>query len=83
MLSEESRLVIEKARNFYDAELRNKLESGHLGRFVCIEPISQDYYLGDSFDEAVNAALDAHPDRLTHTLRIGHSSAFHLGVSIS
>ncbi len=50
--------------------------------FVCIEPESGDYFLGKSFDDAVNQAIDAYPDRLTHTLRVGHAAALHLGVMI-
>ncbi|MGM0487487.1 MAG: hypothetical protein ACQESR_12100 [Planctomycetota bacterium] len=50
--------------------------------FVCIEPESGDYFLGRTFDDAVNQAIDAHPDRLTHTLRVGHAAALHLGVMI-
>jgi hypothetical protein len=80
MVSEESRGVAEIARRIYDSRLRAELEPKHTGRYLCIEPLSGRYFLGDSFDEAVNAAIDAFPDRLTHTLRIGHSAAFHLGV---
>ena len=80
MISDESRAVAEKARTLYEQELRARLESTHAGRFLCIEPQSRSYYLGDTLDEAVHAALEAFPDRLTHTLRIGHSAALHLGV---
>jgi hypothetical protein len=42
--------------------------------------MSGNFFVGVTFDEAVNAAIDAFPDRLTHTLRIGHAAALHLGV---
>lgn len=80
MISEESKRVAERARTIYDSQLREQLEQVHSGRYVCIEPMSGRYFLGDTFDEAVHAAIDAVPDRLTHTLRIGHSAALHLGV---
>lgn len=80
MLSEKAKSVAEKARQFYESRLRERLESSDFGRFVCIEPESRDYFLGDTFDDAVNRAIDVYPDRLTHTLRIGHTAAFHLGV---
>ena len=82
MISEESRAVAEKARSFYEARLREELEQKHIGKYVCIEPVSGSYFLGDTFDQAVNAAIDAFPERLTHTLRIGHSAALHLGVLV-
>ena len=63
-----------------ETRLRSVLEPEQVGRFVCIEPESGDYFLGESLDESVNAALDVHPDRITHTLRIGHDASLHLGV---
>jgi hypothetical protein len=83
MISEESIAVAASARNIYESRLREELEPKHSGRYVCIEPVSGSYFLGDTFDEAVNAAIDAFPKRLTHTLRIGHSATLHLGASIS
>ncbi|MCG8449288.1 MAG: hypothetical protein MI725_06885 [Pirellulales bacterium] len=79
MLSQESKLVADKARRLYDERHRKSLEENHQGKFVCIEPESEDFFLGETFDEAVNQAIDAYPNRLTHTLRIGHRVAFHLG----
>jgi hypothetical protein len=82
MLSDKAKLVAEKAKQIYEEEFRERLESSDHGRFVCIEPESGDFFLGDTFDDAVNQAIDVHPDRLTHTLRVGHTAAFHMGVLI-
>jgi hypothetical protein len=38
------------------------------------------YFLADTFDEAVKSARTKYPSRLSHTIRIGHSAAFHIGV---
>ena len=82
MISEESRAVAEKALSIYESQLREGLEQKHSGKYACIEPVSGSYFLGDTFDQAVNAGIDAFPERLTHTLRIGHSAALHLGVLV-
>ncbi|HPM79410.1 MAG TPA: hypothetical protein PLF81_01855 [Candidatus Anammoximicrobium sp.] len=82
MISEESKAVAEKARRIYESRYREEMERKYQGRYLCIEPTSGKYFLGDTFDQAVNAAADAFPDRLTHTLRIGYSAALHLGVLI-
>lgn len=82
MISAESRAIAEKARQLYESQLRDKLEREHQGRYLCIESESGSYFLGDTFDKAVNAAADEFPDRLTHTLRIGYSAALHLGVLV-
>ena len=55
------------------------LEPQHRNRFVAIEPESGEYFLGDTFDEAVKSARAKHPSRLSHTIRIGHRAAFHMG----
>jgi hypothetical protein len=64
----------------FQEKYRDELEKSNSGKFVCIEPESGDYFLGQTFDDAVNQAIDTYPDRLTHTLRIGHDAALHLGV---
>jgi hypothetical protein len=80
MLSDMSRQVAAKAKSLYESKYRAQLEEGHRGEFVCIEPESEDYFLGATLDEAVNKALDAHPDRQTYTLRVGHAAAVHIGM---
>jgi hypothetical protein len=82
MLSSQSKAVAEQARQLYESRLRKQLEQTHRDKYVCIEPLSGDYFLGDSFDEAVNEALDACPGKLTHTLRIGHAAAVHIGARL-
>ena len=79
MVSDDTRAVIEGAKRIYTDQLRAVLEPQHSNRFVAIEPESGEYFLGDTFDEAVNSARAKHPSRLTHTIRIGQRAAFHLG----
>ena len=82
MLPGKSQRVADRAKRLYEEKYRQSLEENYMGAFVCIEPESGDYFLGRTFDDAVNQAIDAHPDRLTHTLRVGHAAALHLGVMI-
>ena len=82
MLSNKAKLIAEKSKQIYEQQLRQRLESSDHGRFVCIEPESGEFFVGDTFDDAVNQAIDAHPNSLTHTLRIGHTAAFHMGALI-
>lgn len=79
MVSDETRSVMERAKHLYASQLQADLESEHTGRFVAIEPESGEYFLGDTFDEAVRAARTKYPSRLSHTIRIGHRAAFHIG----
>jgi hypothetical protein len=82
MLSDESKRVAMEAKRLFEQKYRANLEKSNLGEFVCIEPDSQSFFLGQTFDEAVNKAIDAYPGRLTHTIRIGHDAALHLGVMV-
>ena len=56
MVSAETRSVIDRAKRLYANQLRTDLEANHMDRFVAIEQESGDYFLGDTFDEAVKAA---------------------------
>ena len=79
MISNETRSVIGRAKNIYERQ-REALEAEHRDRYVAIEPESEDYFVADTFDAAVKAARTAHPSRLSHTIRIGHEAAFHIGL---
>lgn len=79
LVSPDTKSVIQRAKQIYAERLQAVLESQHLNRFVAIEPESGEYFLGDTFDEAVKSARAKHPSRLSHTVRIGHRAAFHMG----
>lgn len=75
--------IAAKAREVYERELKAQLEADHRDRFVAIEPASKSFYLGDTFIDAALAAKNAHPDRKSFVIRIGHEAAFHLGAGAS
>lgn len=79
MVSAETKSVIDRAKQIYANQLQTALESQHRDQFVAIEPESGDYFLGDTFDEAVKSSRAKYPSRLSHTIRIGHRAAFHIG----
>jgi hypothetical protein len=79
MVSGDTKSVVERAKRIYSEQLQAVLELQHLNRFVAIEPESGEYFLGDTFDEAVKSARAKYPSRLTHTIRIGHRAALHMG----
>jgi hypothetical protein len=82
MISRKLDDLVSRAEALYAEELRTKLEVDHQDEFVAVEPISGDYYLGKTLSEAIAAARDAHPDRLSHALRVGHATALHFGVTL-
>lgn len=66
----------------YERKLRRQLEANHPNQFVAVEPVSGDFYLGNTLSEALGAAREAHPDRLAHAIRVGHPAALHFGVNL-
>ena len=79
MVSDHSKDVASRAKAIYTAGLRSTLEAEHADRFVAIEPESEQYFVAESFSEAVKAARTAHPDRISFVIRIGHNAAIHIG----
>ena len=79
MLAEKTRAIICRAKQIYEP-IRQRLEAEHNGRFIAIEPESGESFIADTFDDAVCCARESHPNRITHTIRIGHRAAFHIGL---
>jgi hypothetical protein len=75
--------IAERAKEIYERELRPSLEANHSDEFVAIEPVSKSFFLGKTFIDAALAAKQAHPDRKSFVMRVGHSAAFHIGSSTS
>ena len=74
--------LVRNAEDLYEQKLRAQLENSHPDEFVAVEPVSGDFFLGKTLSEALGAARDAHPDRLSHAMRIGHKTGLHFGVSL-
>jgi hypothetical protein len=81
MLSQNLHELVRSAEQLYDDKLRIQLEGTHPDEFVAIEPVSGDFFLGRTLSEAMGAARDAHPDRLSHAMRVGHKAALHFGAN--
>ena len=71
--------ITARAKAIYEQQ-KVSLENENLGRFVSIEPDSGDFFVADSFDDAVAMAIEHHPNKISHTIRIGHEAAFHIGL---
>lgn len=81
-MSQNVESVAEQAKQIYDERLRSFLEETHRNEFVAIEPLSGDYFLGQTLSEAIGASRKKYPDRLAHALRVGHKAAIHFGFQI-
>lgn len=76
--TDDSKAILQITRSIYESRLRAMLERDHLNRYVAIEPYSGDFFIGDTMGDAIDNALEAYPNCVTHTIRIGHPVVFEL-----
>ena len=74
-----TRQIAERAKAIYLERLRATLEIEHPHSFVAIEPDSGAFFIGNSLGDAIDRAQLAYPDRVTHTIRVGHETALEIG----
>lgn len=74
-MKQDSDYVAREARRIYEERLRTDLEVGHIHKFVAIEPISGEYFLGNTLSEAIGASRTKYPDRMAHVIQVGHRAA--------
>jgi hypothetical protein len=79
MISSHTAFVAEQAKAIYSGRLQSALEAAYPGAYVAIEPESGDHFVADSFAEAVAAARDHYPERISFVIRIGHPAALSMG----
>ena len=82
MTAQDTDEFVRRAEEMYASRLRSILEPKHVDEYVAIEPDSGDYFLGKTLSEATRVARQAHPDRLTHVMRVGHKAALHFGMHV-
>ena len=71
--------VARKGEEIYIKKLKSILEPKENGRFVAIDVISEEYFLGDTVLEALEKAREKYSDRLFHTIKIGYQGIFKMG----
>ena len=67
-------------RGIYDEKYRAEYEAKWRGQFVAINILDGSATLGATADEALAKAESLHRNGFFHVIRVGHRSAFHVGV---
>ena len=80
MISQDSQEIANQAEVIYERHLKALLERSHPGAFVAIEPVSGDHFLGRTLSEAIRTARTAHPQHLSFVIRVGCTTAIHIGT---
>jgi hypothetical protein len=71
--------VTELGKKFYEEHLKPILEPQENGKFVAIEPESQEYFIGTTAIEALKKGNASFPEKILFLARIGFPTAHKIG----
>ena len=71
--------IAELGEKIYKEKLKKELEPTLTGKFLAIEVISGEYFVGDTILEALEKGRKKYSGRLFHTIRIGYEGVFKMG----
>lgn len=71
--------VAAKGEEIYQEKLKTMLEPSNNGKFVAIEVVSGEHFVGSTILEAVALARKKYPNRLLHTIKVGYEGVYKLG----
>ncbi len=68
--------VEKKGQEIYEQKLKDKLEKESLGEYVAIDVETEEYFLGESLEDALNKAREKYPNKIFHSIKIGSTGVF-------
>ena len=68
--------VEKKGQEIYEQKLKDKLESESLGKYVAIDVETEEYFLGESLEDALTKAKEKYPNKIFHSIKIGSTGVF-------
>lgn len=71
--------LADKSKALYDQKLKTLLEPAEKGKYVAIEPDSENYFVDADGTKALLQARAALPDKLFFLIRIGYEAAHSIG----
>ncbi len=71
--------ISDAGERIYSEQYKAEYEQEHLHEFLAIDVLGGSATLGTTSTEALNKALEAHPEGFFHLIRIGHAAAFEHG----
>jgi len=71
--------IADKGEKIYREKYQAKYERGHTGKYLAIDIQTEQAYLGETPEEAIQNAQAANKTGLFHTVRIGFAGVYRLG----
>lgn len=77
-LLSDPKAIVQAGERIYREKYQQEFEAAHMGKFVAIGVRSEQAYLGDTAEDAIQAGLEAEPDGIFHLIKVGSIAAFHM-----
>lgn len=68
--------VEQKGQEIYEGKLKDQLEKEHLGKYVAIDVETEEYFVGESLEEALTKAREKYANKIFHSIKIGSTGVF-------
>lgn len=68
--------VAEIGQRLYEDKLRQKLEVEYPGKFAAIDASSGNYFIGETFHQAIQKAQRMYPNKVFYTVKIGFPAVY-------
>jgi hypothetical protein len=75
------RAIAERGEQIYKEKYKTAYEAEHFGKFVAIDVLSEQTYLGDSPEQAMDLARQQSPHGLFHLIKVGSPGAFRVSYT--
>jgi len=72
------RAIAEAGERIYQEKFRAEMEAAHRGKFLAINVVKETASLGDTPEQAFDAARAADPAGVFHLVRVGYAGAFQM-----
>ena len=63
--------IAQRAEDIYENNHKSKMEKSHFGKFIVIDVISENHYLGNTSGEALQLARNKSPNGVFHLIKVG------------
>jgi hypothetical protein len=73
--------IAELGEKIYSENYRSAYELEHPGKFVAIDVKTKQAFLGDTAEEALDAARNAAPNGVFHLIKVGATGAFRVSYT--
>ncbi len=71
--------IADAGERIYSEKYKEEFEKKHSGKFVAIDVITEEAYIAEQPEEALDAARKASPKGYFHLIKVGSPGAFRVG----